>query len=125
MAKRKWINTFKYIGTPKASRYIRKSITHRFNIAVGAIRSSKDYNTTIAFVEAVKAMDYDLFMVGAVDVKNAMRIVGRYIIDYLGGMAKRSVYMEAPAISFEYNGMIKTIIFAGGKNTNSDVGIQG
>ena len=33
--------------------------------------------------------------------------------------------MEAPAIQFKYNGMIKTIIFAGGKNNGSDAGIQG
>ncbi len=118
-------NTFEYIGTPKSSKWIMNSLTHRFNILCGAVRSSKDYNTTIAFIEAVKSMNYDLFLIGAIDVKNAMRIVGRYIIDYLGGLAKRTTYMEAPAISFTYNGMIKTIIFAGGKNSNSDAGIQG
>jgi len=118
-------NTFEYIGTPKASRWIKKSFTHRFNLIAGAVRSSKDYNATIAFVEAVKYIDYDLFLVGAVDVKNSMRIIGRYILNYLGGAARKSLYMEAPAITFDYNGFKKTIIFAGGKNNGSDTGIQG
>lgn len=119
------INNFKYIGTPKASKWIKKTLTHRFNMIMGPVRSSKDYNATIAFVEQVKRADYDLFMIGAVDVKNSVRIIGRYIFDYLGGLAKRTNYMEAPAIQFPYNGMMKTIIFAGGKNNGSDAGIQG
>lgn len=117
--------SFHYIATAKASRWIRRSFQYRFNILSGAVRSSKDYNATIAFIEAVKYIDYDLFLVGAVDVKNAMRIIGRYILNYLGGLAKKTIYMEAPAIVFEYNGMIKTIIFAGGKNAGSDFSIQG
>ena len=66
-----------------------------------------------------------MFMIGAVDVKNALRIQGRYIMDYLGGIAKKTTYLEAPAITFPYNGMTKIIIFAGGKNNGSDAGIQG
>lgn len=123
MSRRK--NSFHYIGTPKASKWIAKTFTHRFNILMGTVRSSKDYNATIAFVETVKRANFDLFMVGAVDVKNAMRINGRYILDYLGGLARRTIYMEAPAITFKYNGIDKYIIFAGGKNANSDAGIQG
>jgi PBSX family phage terminase large subunit len=119
------INNFRYIGTPKASKWIKKTLTHRFNMLMGPVRSSKDYNATIAFVEQVKRADYDLFMIGAVDVKNSVRIIGRYILDYLGGLAKRTNYMEAPAIQFPYNGMTKTIIFAGGRNNGSDAGIQG
>ena len=38
-----------------------------------------------------------MFMIGAVDVKNALRIQGRYIMDYLGGIAKKTTYLEAPA----------------------------
>lgn len=116
---------FNYIGTKKTSKWIRKSFSYRFNILVGSVRSGKDYNTTIAFIEAVKAIDYDLFLIGAVDVKNAMRITGRYILEYLGPLAKKTIYMEAPAISFKYNGMTKIIIFAGGRNQGSDAGIQG
>jgi len=117
--------TFNYIGTKKASKWILNTVDYRFNMIMGAVRASKDYNSTIAFVETVKRADYDLFMVGAVDVKNAMRIIGRYILDYLGGLAKKTIYMEAPAITFPYNGYQKTIIFAGGKNIGSDAGIQG
>lgn len=123
MSKR--INPFVYIGTPKATKWINRSFEYRFNLVAGAVRSSKDYNATIAFIEAVKSIDYDLFMVGAVDVKNAMRIIGRYILTYLGGLARKTMYMEAPAIQFSYNGFTKTIIFAGGKNNGSDIGIQG
>lgn len=122
--KRTRINPFQYIGTPKASKWIVKSFTHRFNLISGAVRSSKDYNATIAFVEAVKRIDYDLFLIGAVDVKNALRIIGRYILNYIP-TARKTMYMEAPAIVFEYNGFSKTIIFAGGKNNGSDIGIQG
>jgi len=116
---------FHYIGTPKASKWFKNTLDHRFNLIIGTIRSGKDYTATIAFVEAVKRADYDLFMVGAVDVKNAMRIIGRYILNYLGGLAKKCLYMEAPAIKFKYNGYEKIIIFAGGKNHGSDEGIVG
>jgi len=118
-------SSFLYIGTKKAARWIKKTYTHKFNILYGAVRSSKDYNMTIAFVETVKRANYDLFLIGGVDVKNSLRIQGRYILDYLGGLAKKTIYMEAPAIQFKYNGMVKTIIFAGGKNNGSDAGIQG
>lgn len=118
-------NNFKYIGTRKTSEWIIRSLKHRFNILIGSVRSGKDYNATIAFIETVKAADFDLFLVGAVDVKNSFRIVGRYILDYLGPMARKTIYLEAPAIQFEYNGMLKTIIFAGGHNKGSDAGIQG
>lgn len=116
---------FKYIGTPKATEWIKKSFEYRFNIISGAIRSSKDYNATIAFVECIKDIDYDLFLVGAVNVKNAMAIIGRYILSYMGGMAVKTTYMEAPAIVFEYNGFTKTIMFAGGAKKGSDEAIQG
>jgi len=117
-------NKFEYIGTPKAAKWIKKSFTHRFNLISGAVRSSKDYNATIAFIEAVKYIDTDVFLIGAVDVKNALRIIGRYILNYVP-TARKTLYMEAPAIQFEYNGFVKTIIFAGGKNNGSDAGIQG
>jgi len=125
MIKSKQQNVFKYIAVKKTALWIKRSREYRFNLLMGPIRASKDYNATIAFIETVKKADYDMFMIGAVDVKNAMRIIGRYILNYLGGLAKRTTYMEAPAISFPYNGMTKIIIFAGGKNQNSDMGIQG
>ena len=64
-------------------------------------------------------------MVGAVDVKNAMRIVGRYILDFLGGVAKQVRYNEAPAIRININGKVKYIIFLGGKNVGSDAAVRG
>ena len=57
MIKTRRKNTFKYTATKKAAKWIKKSYTHRFNILYGAVRSSKDYNATIAFVETVKRAD--------------------------------------------------------------------
>ena len=64
-------------------------------------------------------------MIGAVDVKNAMRIVGRYIMDFMGGIAKKVKYNEAPAIKINVNGKVKYIIFVGGKNEGSDASVRG
>ena len=92
---------------------------------MGPVRSSKDYNATIAFIEQVKRADYDLFMIGAVDVKNSVRIIGRYILDYLGGLAKRVNIWKAPAITISLIMEWRKQLYLGGKNNGSDAGIQG
>ena len=119
------INNFNFIGTPKICRFIYDCNDYVYNMLVGSVRSAKDYTTTIAFVLNVIKSDYDLHMVGAVDVKNAMRIVGRYILDFMGGVAKQVRYNEAPAIRINDNGKTKYIIFLGGKNVGSDSAVRG
>ena len=118
-------NNFHFIGTPKICRYIYDCNDYVYNMLVGSVRSAKDYTTTVSFVLNVLKSDYDLHMVGAVDVKNAMRIVGRYILDFLGGVAKQVRYNEAPAIRINVNGKVKYIIFLGGKNVGSDAAVRG
>lgn len=121
----KQVNNFNFISTPKISQYILDCDDYVYNILVGSVRSGKDYATTIAFTLNVIKSDYDLHMVAAVDVKNAMRIVGRYILDFMGGIAKQVKYQEAPAIRISTNGIVKHIIFVGGKNVGSDSAVRG
>lgn len=118
-------NNFHFIGTKKICKYIYDCKDHVYNMLVGSVRSAKDYTMTIAFVLNVLRSPYDLHMVGAVDVKNAMRIVGRYIMDFMGGVAKKVRYNEAPAIKINVNGKVKYIIFVGGKNKGSDASVRG
>lgn len=118
-------NTFKFISTPKISDFIINCDDHIYNILVGSVRSGKDYSTTIAFCLNVLKSDADLHLVAAVDIKNCLRIIGRYILDFLPVISRQCKYNEAPAISINQNGRIKYIVFAGGKNAGSDAGIRG
>lgn len=119
------MNNFSFIGTPKINKFILDADSHVYNMLVGSVRSGKDYATTIAFVLNVMKSPYDLHLVGAVDVKNAMRIVGRYILDFMGGISRKIKYNEAPAIQISVNGVTKYIIFVGGRNVGSDDAVRG
>ena len=92
-------NNFNFIGTPKKiNRFILDCDEYVYNMLVGSVRSGKDYSATIAFTLNVLKSDYDLHMIAAVDIKNALRIIGRYILDFLPGISKQTKYQEAPAI---------------------------
>lgn len=79
----------------------------------------------IAFVERIKASEGSLFLIGAVSSDKAFRIVGQYILDYLGGLAYKTQYNNSTAIRFDYKGKTKFIVFANGYNKNSQDFIQG
>lgn len=79
----------------------------------------------IAFVERIKASKGSLFMVGATSSDKGMRIVGQYVMDYLGGLAYKTQYNNSTAIRFDYQGVTKFIVFANGYNKNSQDFIQG
>ena len=100
-------NNFNFIGTPKISRYILDCDDYIYNVLVGSVRSGKDYSSTIAFTLNVLKSDFDLHCICAVDVKNAMRIVGKIILDFLPGIARKTKYNEAPCIQINQNGKQK------------------
>lgn len=118
-------NSFNFIGTPKINRFILDCDAYVYNMLVGSVRSGKDYSATIAFTLNVLKSDYDLHMIAAVDIKNALRIIGRYILDFLPGISKQTKYQEAPAIAINQDGQMKYIIFVGGKNNGSDAAVRG
>lgn len=119
------VRPFNYIVSEKSGRWLIKSQNYTFNILRGAIRSGKDMTGAIAFVERIKASKGSLFMVGATSSDKGMRIVGQYVMDYLGGLAYKTQYNNSTAIRFDYKGTTKFIVFANGYNKNSQDFIQG
>lgn len=118
-------NVFEFKATPKISKFILNCEDYIYNIIIGSIRSGKDYSATIAFVLNILNSDYDLHMIAAVDIKNCLRIIGRYVLDFLGPLARQCKYQEAPAICINCNNKKKYIIFVGGKNNGSDSAVRG
>lgn len=125
MARKQLIRPFNYIVIPKVAKWIKKAMTYRFNILEGQIRSGKDITGAVVFLENIKKSDEHVFMIGAVNIDKAMRIVGQYIIDYCGGMAIKTKYNESNAIQFIYKDKVNYIVFASGYNKNAEEFIQG
>jgi len=112
---------------PKFAEWCMESTTHYINVIEGSIRVGKDYMATRMFIERIKSFKGDamLFMISAVNIKQAYRIIGQYILDYCGISAQRTTYGGSPAISLYVNDILYYIIFSGGSNNGSDTEIQG
>ena len=97
------------------------------NIIEGVVRVGKDFMSTIAFIERI--MSYTgtakQFLIAAVNIKQAYLIIGDYILNYLDKAAKRCKLGVADAIRIKTPYGDRYIVFAGGKNNNSDREIQG
>jgi PBSX family phage terminase large subunit len=97
------------------------------NIIEGVVRVGKDFISTIAFIERI--MSYTgtakQFLIAAVNIKQAYLIIGDYILNYLDKAAKRCKLGVADAIRLKTPYGDRYIVFAGGKNNNSDREIQG
>lgn len=97
------------------------------NIIEGVVRVGKDFISTIAFIERI--MSYTgtakQFLIAAVNIKQAYLIIGDYILNYLDKAAVRCKLGVADAIRLKAPHGDRYIVFAGGKNNNSDREIQG
>ena len=100
---------------------------YHYNIVEGVVRVGKDYLGIVAFIERIMAYGGSArqFLIAAVNSKQAYLILGDYILNYLDKAAVKCKLGVADAIRLKTPHGTRYIIFAGGKNNNSDREIQG